>query len=268
MSDTQTTTKATGSGLNSIPLSVGRLDVSANRSEQLVALRPACEQIGVDYARQFRKLKEKHWATVALKTTVARDGKLREMVFVSRETFTMWLATIEISRVNEASRPALVAFQKEAVAALDSYFHEGGALNPRATEDQLQRVVDIASSRMNLIQMARGIIDDAYLDAQARIVLAAGMGIEPELDEERLPLDVTAYLTQQGVSRGDIKALGSTFGKRVKAAYIAEYGAEPKKVWREINGTTRHVFGYTREHLHLFDRVFALMGIDSAPAVL
>lgn len=33
-------------------------------------------------------------------TTVAADGKTREMTFIDRRTFTMWLATIDTGRVN------------------------------------------------------------------------------------------------------------------------------------------------------------------------
>lgn len=264
MSETQTTVNATGSGLNTIRLSLGHIEASADRSEHLVALRPACDQLGIDYARQFTKLKGKHWATVALKPTVAADGRTREMVMVTRDTFTMWLATIEPSRVNEAARPMLIAFQKEAVAALDAYFHEGGAINPRATEDQLDRLTRVANARMSLIERAKGIIQPDYLEAQARIVLAEGMGREPELDETTLPMDVESYLRQKGVSDNHRRALRGTFGKRVKAAYVAEFGVAPKQVWREINGTTKEVNGYTEQHRHLFDHVFAMMGIDQA----
>lgn len=33
-------------------------------------------------------------------TSVAADGKVREMVFIDRRTFTMWLATIDTGRLD------------------------------------------------------------------------------------------------------------------------------------------------------------------------
>nr|DAS57214.1 MAG TPA: hypothetical protein [Caudoviricetes sp.] len=33
-------------------------------------------------------------------TTVAADGKTREMTFIDRRTFTMWLATIDTGRLD------------------------------------------------------------------------------------------------------------------------------------------------------------------------
>lgn len=264
MSEIQTITKATGSGLNTIPLSIGHLDVSADRREELVALRPACDQLGISYGSQYNKIKAKHWAVVSLNKTTGADGKSYDMVMLSRDTFTMWLATLEPSRVNEASRPTLIAFQKEAVAALDSYFHEGGAINPRATEEQLDRLTRIANARMQLIERAKGIIQPDYLEAQARIVLAEGMGREPELDEAKLPLEVDGYLRERGVKPSHSREVRSAFGNRLRNLYIAEYGERPRKAPKDVAGSIRPVNTYTQEHRHLFDRVFALMGLDQA----
>lgn len=264
MSDTQITTKATESGLRIIPLSVGHIEASADRADELVALRPACEQLGIQYSKQLQKLKSKHWSTVALKYTVGADGKSREMVMVSRETFTMWLATLEPNRVNESARPVIIAFQKEAAAALDSYFHEGGAINPRASEDQLDRLSRIASARMNLIRMAEGIIQPDYLEAQARIVLAEGMGRQPELDASKLPLEVDGYLRERGVKTTHRLEVRGPFGNRLRSLYIAEFGEPPMKAPKDVAGSIRQVNTYTQEHRHLFDRVFLLMGLDQA----
>lgn len=253
--------------LEKIDLSAGELEVSARRSDSLVALRPACEQLGIDADTQARKLHSKHWATTALKTVVAADGKPREMLMVTRDTFTMWLATIEPSRVNEAAREKVIVFQKEAVAALDAYFNDGGALNPRATEDQMQRLVDMASSRMDLIKKAEGIIDPAYLDTQARIVLGEGIGRVPELDPAKVPLEVDGYLKERGVSTGHRRSLRATFGRRLANLYFAEHGAKPMQAPKEVGGGIREVNTYFSEHRPLFDKVFELMGIPADDTV-
>lgn len=59
----------------------------------MVALRPMCDAIGLDYLRQLQKLKAKSWATVSLMPTVGADGKPREMLMIDRRTMTMWLTT-------------------------------------------------------------------------------------------------------------------------------------------------------------------------------
>lgn len=47
--------------------------------DQLVALRPVCEAMGLDYPSQYKRLQRTSWATVVMMTTVGADGKSREM---------------------------------------------------------------------------------------------------------------------------------------------------------------------------------------------
>lgn len=95
----------------------------------MVALKPMCDAVGIDYSTQLRKLKARSWATVGQKPTVAEDGKVREMAMIDRRTMTMWLATLDEKRVSEDARPIVVAFQAEAADALDAYFQAGVAVN-------------------------------------------------------------------------------------------------------------------------------------------
>ncbi|WP_431840797.1 phage antirepressor N-terminal domain-containing protein [Gordonia hongkongensis] len=71
-----------------------------------VAVRPICEQLGIDTDGQRRKLDQAEWATTELKSVVAADGKQRELVMLDADHLPMWLATIQTSRVNEAARPS------------------------------------------------------------------------------------------------------------------------------------------------------------------
>lgn len=122
-------------------------------------------------------------------------------------------------------------------------------------------LVNLADQRMGLIQKAQGIIHPDYLEAQARLVLAEGLGHEATLNAETLPMDVESYLRDRGVVSGVRKKVRAQFGKRLKAAYVAQHGEEPLKVPREINGTMQRVFGYTEQHRKLFDQVFEAMSI-------
>lgn len=105
-----------------------------------VALKPMCENLGVDYEAQYKRLRRQPWATISIMEMVAADGKNREMSMIDRRTFTMWLATIDTSRLkNEATRQLIVTYQNEAADALDEYFNEGAAirLQPGDTEDDI-----------------------------------------------------------------------------------------------------------------------------------
>jgi len=55
------------------------LQVVASESEQLVAVKPVCEILGVNYPSQFTKLKEHpvYGSVIVLSTTTGTDGKDR-----------------------------------------------------------------------------------------------------------------------------------------------------------------------------------------------
>ncbi|MBQ6203633.1 MAG: hypothetical protein IJK46_06010 [Prevotella sp.] len=60
------------------------LQVVQDEREQLVAVKPVCEILGVDFSAQRAKLKEHpiFGSTMVLSTTVGADGKEREMVCI------------------------------------------------------------------------------------------------------------------------------------------------------------------------------------------
>lgn len=229
-----------------------------------VALKPVCEAIGLDYSGQLQRLKRQPWATVGVIPTVAEDGKTREMSMLDRRAFTMWLATVDTGRVkSESARELLGAYQCEAADALDAYFHEGAAVNPRADEHQLQAAMLLAQSRLELCKAAQGLIHPDHLEARARVILAQGLGEHAELDAVRRPLYTQDFLKGKNLSAQRLRSVSGTFGKRVKKAFIAEYGREPKKYPVNVaNGQTREAYAYTEADRPLLEKVWE--GMEAA----
>lgn len=237
---------------SSTPLLAAQID-----GRPIAAFRPIVEGLGLAYSAQLQKLKAKSWATVSNIDTVGADGKPRGMVGVDRRTLTMYLATLDEKRVKEEHRPSLIALQAEAADALDAYFHDGGAINPSATVDQLDVLANRARSQMDLIRLAQGIIDSKHLEAKARVVLARGLGETPDLDPASIPLYVSDYLKSKGLASDLIAAKASRFGRRLKGLYVAEHGDAPGKAFQDLpNGTVREVYAYTQADRGLFDQVW------------
>lgn len=221
------------------------------------AARHICNALGIDWSGQAAKLKNKNWATVENISTVGADGKNRDMAMVDRRTLTMWLATIDTNRVSEAARPTLEAYQLEAANALDSYFHNGGAINPRAEEHQINALMRQSQMQMELCQAAKGLIHPDHLEAKARIVLARGLGEVPELNPETRPLYTADFLKSKNLSAKKMKSVAPMFGKRMKALYTLEKGQEPEKYDLTLpNGQVRQVNGYTEADRELMQRVW------------
>lgn len=153
-----------------IPGSDAALVATLIDGKPYVALKPLCDAIGIAYPTQSEKLKGRSWATITQRVTVAADGKSREMMMIDRRTMTMWLATIDENRVAEAARHTVRAFQAEAADALDAYFHDGQAINPRgnlSTFDVLRAQIDQIEAAHRTAEEAKVIATktDARLDA-------------------------------------------------------------------------------------------------------
>lgn len=120
--------------------------------EAHVALKPICENMGIDFNGQYQRLKRVEWTTMCMTHTVGADGKIRDMVAIDRQTFTMWLATIDTSRIkNETAKHLVILYQREAAKALDAYFNEGGAIRVREEDtdaDIMARALVIANKTL------------------------------------------------------------------------------------------------------------------------
>ena len=103
---------------------VNNVDIIATSDEQMIAIRPICEALGIDYSRQLKKIKEDPdlGPTVGMKPTVAADGKQREMLCLPVEFIFGWLFTINPDNVNEDAREAVRRYRMECYRTLYRHF--------------------------------------------------------------------------------------------------------------------------------------------------
>ena len=140
--------------------------------EIYAALKPICENIGIAFNGQRERLNRTPWAVVRMIRTTGADGKRYDMMAVSRKTLTMWLATIDTSRLkDEHARRNVTVYQQEAAEALDRYFHEGGAI----------RTYD----------------SDSDADIMARALLVAQKTLERKNRELQAKTDPTSYWSER-----------------------------------------------------------------------
>lgn len=225
--------------------------------KRLAALKPIADYFGLDWSGQLAKIKSKSWAVMEKISTTGTDGKTYQMVGGDRRTLTMWLATLDENRVRADKRDELIAYQSEAADALDAFFHNGAAINPRATEHQLNAAIFQARAQMELCQAAQGLIHPDHLEAKARVILARGMGEHAELEQSNRPLYTSDFLKGKKLTAKRTKSVAGVFGKRCKAAYIERHGVEPKKYPLDLaNGQTRDVLAYTEADRDLLESVW------------
>lgn len=89
--------------------------MAGNDPKKLVPIKPICEALGIDYARQFQKLKDDEdlGPIIGLTPTVAADGKIREMVCLPMEFIFGWLFTINPKNVKPEVQEAVRTYRMQ-----------------------------------------------------------------------------------------------------------------------------------------------------------
>ncbi|MEU1043877.1 phage antirepressor N-terminal domain-containing protein [Streptomyces sp. NPDC005897] len=257
-----------------LDLSAGSLRTVLHDGNPHIVLKPAVEELGLSYPAQSRKLKSRSWAVVAQTATTGADGKTYEMDVVPVRTFLMLLATVNENRVAEHVRPTLVAFQNETADAIEAYWTEGGAINPRASEEQLDSLISRAKQQAEVLSILAPIVSPDWPETKARLIVARALGEEPEIDPLDVPIYVPDFLKGKGLSQRDIDSEQSWFGRRASSIWQAQTGEEVGKRQTDLpNGSVRETKAWTARHLPVFeetwDRYYASkyptqLGLDGA----
>ncbi len=181
-----------------------------------VLLRPTLEAMGLDWGSQFRKLNSRSWATVVETTTVGADGRKRRMAAVSLDVWAMFLANINENTVKKELRPIIIAYQKESGPALRQFFTEGAAINPRASETQLQakraeidellvarRKEQVDYKRIIAALSASGAVDKDYRQVQDTLYLGLFGASAKTIRDSRPQLQGERY--RVGPNKGELR---------------------------------------------------------------
>lgn len=120
----------------------------------------------------------------------------------------------------------------------------------------------ISRTQMEVLRLADGLVDRAWLEAKVRHVTARALGEEPEVNPLDRPLSTGEFLQEKGITGAALRSISGNFGKRVKPLYVARYGHEPAKVERFVDGALRQVNGYTERDRDLLEQAWAqLLGV-------
>ncbi|AGW41704.1 prophage antirepressor protein [Leifsonia xyli subsp. cynodontis DSM 46306] len=223
-----------------------------------VALRPAFEVIGLDPDKQIKKIQARSWACTSV-TAVQLPGSSqhRNIVVSDVRTFLMALAAIPDSRVKPEVRDLLIAYQAEVADVIEAYWTNGGAVNPRASQEQLSSLVSLAKGQMAVLELGRNILPREWLEAKAKIVAARALGETPQISSDDLPLYVEDFLRQRGLDATRVKAIRSPFGRRLSTKYREKHGRPPEKTPAEVGGRPRQVNVYYGRDRPLFEVTWA-----------
>ena len=105
-----------------------------------ISVRSVCQAIGVDVENQRRRIQTDERFNRGAITTVAEDGKNREMFCIPLEQLNGWLFSIQPNRVREDIRPNLIRYQQECFQVLYNYFMPNGVQDLQPFMDRFDRI--------------------------------------------------------------------------------------------------------------------------------
>ena len=229
-------------------------------------LRRLAVPAGLDPDGQRKLIKSSAWSegrTDEMYVQLPGDTQARKHFVISHRIVPMWIANIGTSQMkDDAARARIERWQVEFADALYGYVFRGGAINPRATVEQLDDIdltIRRARERAAVLGSLKGVVDSAWLDAKGRHVAAIALGVEPDVDPATRPLTVGEFLENRGIQGASLRSMSTRFGKKLKNLYREKYGTEPGTVDRFIDGALRSVAAYTEAHRDLFNQAWVAM---------
>lgn len=156
-----------------LDLSAGSIHTKLIDGQPHVIVKPAVDDLGLAYSPQLRKLKTRSWGTVTETVTVAEDGKARTMAATTVRSFLMLMSNVNETRVAEAVRPTLIAFQNETADAIEAYWTRGAAAGHAEPRDlrpstvsweqaaaiaRLRHQLDVSTADLRELLMKGGIL--------------------------------------------------------------------------------------------------------------
>jgi uncharacterized tellurite resistance protein B-like protein len=103
---------------------VNNVDIIATSDEQLVAIKPICQALGIDHKSQWQKIKDDEDLSSAgmLYATTGADGKQYEMYCLPIRYIFGWLFSINPKNVKPEARQSVRTYRKACYNALYDYF--------------------------------------------------------------------------------------------------------------------------------------------------
>ncbi|RKM17573.1 phage antirepressor N-terminal domain-containing protein [Moraxella catarrhalis] len=106
------------------------------------ALKPICENIGLSWNAQFERIKRDEVLSEGIRMIrTPTKGGFQDVVCLPLTLLNGWLFGVDTNRVKAEIKETLITYKKECYQALFDYWHDGVAINPRATKDERKPLV-------------------------------------------------------------------------------------------------------------------------------
>lgn len=149
---------ATAVSTINVPFHGAELYVVNHNGEPYTPMKPIVEGMGMDWASQFTKIKQR-FKTSIVKITMELPGdeQCREIICLALRKLAGWLQTISPNKVRPEIRDKVIQYQEECDDVLYEYWTKGHVVNPRKAKKALPgKITTEQQEAIKQLVMSRG----------------------------------------------------------------------------------------------------------------
>ncbi|MBB9065091.1 phage antirepressor Ant [Escherichia coli] len=147
---------ATAVSTINVPFHGAELYVVNHNGEPYTPMKPIVEGMGMDWASQFTKLKQR-FAKGIVEIAIPSVGGMQTMICLALRKLNGWLQTISPNKVRPEIRDKVIQYQEECDDVLYEYWTKGHVINPRkAKKALLGKITTEQQEAIKQLVMSRG----------------------------------------------------------------------------------------------------------------
>lgn len=156
-----------------VPFYGDSLFVVEHNGEPYTPMKPIIDGMGMDWASQFTKLKQR-FKTSIVKITMQLpgDNQRRDIICLALRKLAGWLNTISPNKVRTEIRERVIQYQEECDDVLYEYWTKGRVTNPRTVEPAIDMMnIDLhIRIREGRVENIENIDSDMYVGKVEHII--------------------------------------------------------------------------------------------------
>ncbi|HBD2233791.1 TPA: phage antirepressor N-terminal domain-containing protein [Escherichia coli] len=147
---------ATAVSTINVPFHGAELYVVNHNGEPYTPMKPIVEGMGMDWASQFTKLKQR-FAKGIVEIAIPSVGGVQNMICLALRKLNGWLQTISPNKVRPEIRDKVIQYQEECDDVLYEYWTKGHVINPRKAKKALPgKITTEQQEAIKQLVMSRG----------------------------------------------------------------------------------------------------------------
>ncbi|EAM2071957.1 phage antirepressor Ant [Salmonella enterica subsp. enterica serovar Java] len=223
--------------------------VSIN-NEPYVPMKPVVEGMGMVWAAQFVKLKQR-FAKGISEIEIPSAGGKQLMICLAFRKFAAWLSSIQPNKVRPEIRDNVIQYQEECDDVLYEYWTKGHVVNPRKAKKALQgKITTEQQEAIKQLVMSRGQSLPKEKQAKAMITMWSSLKshfgcsykeISEEQFTEALSLAARVPLEGEFIGKQEKKTNDLSAKEANSLVWLWDYANRSQALFRELYPAMRQI---------------------------